>query len=154
MLIKINTHDSDYLESIIETLKQEFNVGTASKAVALTATAFKGCKVRLDDAEEKIEYLEAQLNELVNAYSDKLEADRTFQRILDLNVRNSPRALVSDMGLTSQASKGLNEIGVITLSDLLERSEVDILRANNIGSLALTQIKDTLAKTGLSLRTF
>jgi DNA-directed RNA polymerase alpha subunit len=59
---------------------------------------------------------------------------------------------VDDLELTVRSTNVLRHERIITIGDLVKKSDFDILRMENIGRKALNEIKESLAKHGLSLR--
>jgi DNA-directed RNA polymerase subunit alpha len=58
---------------------------------------------------------------------------------------------VDDLELTVRSANGLKAEGVYYVGDLIQRTEVELLKTPNLGKKSLTEIKDVLASRGLSL---
>lgn len=58
---------------------------------------------------------------------------------------------VDELELTVRSANCLKAENVYYIGDLVQRSEVELLRTPNLGKKSLTEIKDTLASRGLSL---
>lgn len=58
---------------------------------------------------------------------------------------------VDELELTVRSANCLKAENIYYIGDLVQRSEVELLRTPNLGKKSLTEIKDTLASHGLSL---
>jgi DNA-directed RNA polymerase subunit alpha len=58
---------------------------------------------------------------------------------------------VDDLELTVRSANCLKAEGIYYVGDLIQRTEVDLLKTPNLGKKSLTEIKDVLASRGLSL---
>lgn len=58
---------------------------------------------------------------------------------------------VDDLELTVRSANCLKAENIFYIGDLIQRSEVDLLKTPNLGKKSLTEIKDVLASKGLSL---
>lgn len=58
---------------------------------------------------------------------------------------------VDDLELTVRSANCLKAEQIIFIGDLVQRTEVELLKAPNLGKKSLTEIKDVLAQRGLSL---
>ena len=59
---------------------------------------------------------------------------------------------VEDLNLPNRASSALSEAGIRTLGGLTRKKESDLMTLDGIGKKAVNQIKDALAKFGLTLK--
>ena len=59
--------------------------------------------------------------------------------------------LVDDLELTVRSANCLKTEQIIYIGDLVQRTEVELLKTPNLGKKSLTEIKDVLAQRGLSL---
>lgn len=59
--------------------------------------------------------------------------------------------LVDDLELTVRSANCLKAENIFYIGDLIQRTEVDLLKTPNLGKKSLTEIKDVLANKGLSL---
>jgi len=62
------------------------------------------------------------------------------------------RRPIAELELSVRSRKALQRLGVITLGELTQRSEAELLSIKNFGQTSLTEIKQQLAANGLSLR--
>jgi len=59
---------------------------------------------------------------------------------------------VADLNLSVRARKCMTKLGIVTLGELTQRTERELLEAKNFGQTSLQEVKDKLAERGLSLR--
>lgn len=60
---------------------------------------------------------------------------------------------VSELELSVRARRCLQRLNIVTLQDLIQKSESELLATRNFGQTSLTEIKSRLAEFGLSLAT-
>ncbi len=60
-------------------------------------------------------------------------------------------SLVDDLELTVRSANCLKAESIYYIGDLIQRTEVELLKTPNLGKKSLTEIKDVLASRGLSL---
>jgi DNA-directed RNA polymerase subunit alpha len=58
---------------------------------------------------------------------------------------------VDDLELTVRSANCLKAENILLIGDLIQRTEVELLKTPNLGKKSLTEIKDVLAQRGLSL---
>jgi len=58
---------------------------------------------------------------------------------------------VDDLELTVRSANCLKAENIYYVGDLIQRTEVELLKTPNLGKKSLTEIKDVLATRGLSL---
>jgi len=58
---------------------------------------------------------------------------------------------VDDLELTVRSANCLKAESIFLIGDLIQRTEVELLKTPNLGKKSLTEIKDVLATRGLSL---
>ena len=58
---------------------------------------------------------------------------------------------VDDLELTVRSANCLKAENIYYIGDLIQRTEVELLKTPNLGKKSLTEIKDILASRGLSL---
>lgn len=73
--------------------------------------------------------------------------DTAFRPLID------PKLIcpVEDLELTVRSANCLKAEGIKYIGDLVQRTEVELLKTPNLGKKSLTEIKDVLAERGLSL---
>ena len=83
--------------------------------------------------------LEAEQTEEIPAISDEPEIDPILLRPVD------------DLELTVRSANCLKAESIYYIGDLIQRTEMELLKTPNLGKKSLTEIKDVLAARGLSL---
>ena len=83
--------------------------------------------------------LEAEQAEEAPAISDEPEIDPILLRPVD------------DLELTVRSANCLKAESIYYIGDLIQRTEMELLKTPNLGKKSLTEIKDVLASRGLSL---
>jgi DNA-directed RNA polymerase subunit alpha len=91
--------------------------------------------------------LHDQVSVFVNLEETAAEAPRHEEPEID------PLLLrpVDDLELTVRSANCLKAENIYYIGDLIQRSEVELLKTPNLGKKSLTEIKDVLAQRGLSL---
>jgi DNA-directed RNA polymerase subunit alpha len=103
------------------------------------------------DPEEAIRHAATILQDQLSAFVD-LEArseDKPQEEVGDVD----PILLrpVDDLELTVRSANCLKAESIYYIGDLIQRTEVELLKTPNLGKKSLTEIKDVLATKGLSL---
>ncbi len=103
------------------------------------------------DAEEAIRQaatiLQHQLSVFVDLQSDIVsEPEEAEDKIDPILLRP-----VDDLELTVRSANCLKAENIYYIGDLIQRTEVELLKTPNLGKKSLTEIKDVLASRGLSL---
>ncbi|MBE6423177.1 DNA-directed RNA polymerase subunit alpha [Succinivibrio dextrinosolvens] len=89
-----------------------------------------------------------QLNSFVDIRNSVAPAeDASFRPLID------PKLIcpVEDLELTVRSANCLKTEGIKYIGDLVQKTEVELLKTPNLGKKSLTEIKDVLAERGLSL---
>jgi DNA-directed RNA polymerase subunit alpha len=106
------------------------------------------------DPEEAIRRAAAILRDQLSAFVD-LEGDSAYSPNLegDKITPVDPLLLrpVDDLELTVRSANCLKAENIYLIGDLIQRTEVELLKTPNLGKKSLTEIKDVLATRGLSL---
>jgi DNA-directed RNA polymerase subunit alpha len=76
-------------------------------------------------------------------------ADRSLAEDEDKELLNKP---IDDIRLSVRAQKCLRKLNIHTLSDLIQRTDAELLGCKNFGITSLNEIKKAIGKLGLSLR--
>jgi len=91
--------------------------------------------------------LQQQLSVFVDLQGDEqVEQEKTEAEIDPILVRP-----VDDLELTVRSANCLKAENIYYIGDLIQRTEVELLKTPNLGKKSLTEIKDVLATHGLSL---
>ena len=103
------------------------------------------------DPEECIRRSATILQQQLTSFVD-LEADKEPEQAEDED-EVDPILLrpVDDLELTVRSANCLKAENLYYIGDLIQRTEVDLLKTPNLGKKSLTEIKDVLASKGLSL---
>jgi DNA-directed RNA polymerase subunit alpha len=63
------------------------------------------------------------------------------------------RRPVDDLGLSVRSANCLRAENIYVIGDLIQRTDTELLRTPNLGRSSLNEIKDVLARRGLTLGT-
>ena len=103
------------------------------------------------DPEEAIRHaatiLQDQLSAFVDLQATKVESTDTQESEIDPILLRP----VDDLELTVRSANCLKAESIYFIGDLIQRTEVELLKTPNLGKKSLTEIKDVLATKGLSL---
>jgi DNA-directed RNA polymerase subunit alpha len=103
------------------------------------------------DPEEAVRLAASILNEHLSVFI-ALKGEET-PGVADERPQFDPLLLrpVDDLELTVRSANCLKAENIFYIGDLIQRTEVDLLKTPNLGKKSLTEIKDVLASKGLSL---
>ena len=91
--------------------------------------------------------MQHQLSVFVDLKSDAIkEPEQQEDKIDPILLRP-----VDDLELTVRSANCLKAENIYYIGDLIQRTEVELLKTPNLGKKSLTEIKDVLASKGLSL---
>ena len=91
--------------------------------------------------------MQHQMNVFVDLKSDAVkEPEEQEDKIDPILLRP-----VDDLELTVRSANCLKAENIYYIGDLIQRTEVELLKTPNLGKKSLTEIKDVLASKGLSL---
>lgn len=91
--------------------------------------------------------LQQQLSVFVSLeHADEPEVEEPEEEIAPILLRP-----VDDLELTVRSANCLKAENIYYIGDLIQRTEVELLKTPNLGKKSLTEIKDVLASKGLSL---
>ena len=79
------------------------------------------------------------------------ESEHTDAEILEEKIDPVLLRSVDDLELTVRSANCLKAENIYYIGDLIQRTEVELLKTPNLGKKSLTEIKDVLATRGLSL---
>lgn len=91
--------------------------------------------------------LQQQLAVFVDLESEKLSEPEVHEDEIDPILLRP----VDDLELTVRSANCLKAESIYYIGDLIQRTEVELLKTPNLGKKSLTEIKDVLASRGLSL---
>jgi DNA-directed RNA polymerase subunit alpha len=107
------------------------------------------------DPEDAIRKAAGILRDQLSIFVDNLDGDETHQPTMDREKSTpiDPLLLrpVDDLELTVRSANCLKAENIYMIGDLIQRTEVELLKTPNLGKKSLTEIKDVLATRCLSL---
>jgi len=106
------------------------------------------------DPEQTIKLAATILHDQLSVFVDfEKVAEQTPEEVETEEEKFDPVLLrpVDDLELTVRSANCLKAENIFYIGDLIQRTEVELLKAPNLGKKSLTEIKDVLALKGLSL---
>ncbi len=105
------------------------------------------------DPEEAIRHSAAIMRDQLSAFANLTETTPGDEETKDEGPTIDPILLrpVDDLELTVRSANCLKAENIFLIGDLIQRTEVELLKTPNLGKKSLTEIKDVLATRGLSL---
>ncbi len=105
------------------------------------------------DAEDAIRRAATILQDQLSAFAilDKSTAGEAEQESSEPAIDPILLRPVDDLELTVRSANCLKAENIFRIGDLIQRTEVELLKTPNLGKKSLTEIKDVLATRGLSL---
>lgn len=106
------------------------------------------------DPEEAIKHAASILHDQLSVFVDfEKVKDQVLEEVVVEEQTFDPVLLrpVDDLELTVRSANCLKAENIFYIGDLIQRTEVELLRTPNLGKKSLTEIKDILAIKGLSL---
>ena len=105
------------------------------------------------DPEEAVRRAATILHEQVSVFVLLETTDRVASEMEDEGIDPLLLRSVDDLELTVRSANCLKAENIYFIGDLIQRTEVELLKTPNLGKKSLTEIKDVLANRGLSLGT-
>lgn len=103
------------------------------------------------DAEDAIKYASTILSDQLSSFVDftviEVEEEEEVQETVDPALLQA----IDELDLTVRSANCLKAENIYYVGDLIQRSEMELLKTPNLGKKSLTEIKDVLASKGLSL---
>ena len=103
------------------------------------------------DAEEAVRHAAKILHEQISVFVQLKESEISDAEILEERIDPVLLRSVDDLELTVRSANCLKAENIYYIGDLIQRTEVELLKTPNLGKKSLTEIKDVLATRGLSL---
>jgi DNA-directed RNA polymerase subunit alpha len=103
------------------------------------------------DAEEAIRRAATILQQQLAAFVDLKGENEPFVEQQEDEIDPILLRPVDDLELTVRSANCLKAENIYYIGDLIQRTEVELLKTPNLGKKSLTEIKDVLASRGLSL---
>ncbi|MGB5306943.1 MAG: DNA-directed RNA polymerase subunit alpha [Gammaproteobacteria bacterium] len=103
------------------------------------------------DPEEAIRYAATILQDQLSAFVDLQASTEELPTTAVADIDPVLLRSVDDLELTVRSANCLKAENIFFIGDLIQRTEVELLKTPNLGKKSLTEIKDVLATKGLSL---
>lgn len=103
------------------------------------------------DPEEAIRKAATILQEQLSVFVDLQADEQTQEEETGSDIDPILLRPVDDLELTVRSANCLKAENIYYIGDLIQRTEVELLKTPNLGKKSLTEIKDVLAQQGLSL---
>jgi DNA-directed RNA polymerase subunit alpha len=103
------------------------------------------------DPEEAIRHAATILQDQLSAFVDLQARSEDQPRTAESDIDPILLRPVDDLELTVRSANCLKAESIFYIGDLIQRTEVELLKTPNLGKKSLTEIKDVLATKGLSL---
>ena len=105
------------------------------------------------DTEEAVRRAATILHDQVSVFVLLETTDRAADEEVDERIDPLLLRSVDELELTVRSANCLKAENIYSIGDLIQRTEVELLKTPNLGKKSLTEIKDVLANRGLSLGT-
>lgn len=105
------------------------------------------------DPEEAIRHAGSILKDQLEIFVDLQGQDEGQEEAADVYIDPMLLRPVDELELTVRSANCLKAENIIYIGDLVQRTEVELLRTPNLGKKSLTEIKDVLSENGMALGT-
>ena len=103
------------------------------------------------DPEDAVRRAATILHEQISVFVRLEETGRSSGEVAEEKIDPLLLRPVDDLELTVRSANCLKAENIYFIGDLIQRTEVELLKTPNLGKKSLTEIKDVLASRGLSL---
>ena len=103
------------------------------------------------DAEEAVRTAADILTDQLSVFGDFTHRDRSAPKTAPTGVDPILLRPIDDLELTVRSANCLKAESIYYIGDLIQTTEVELLKTPNLGKKSLTEIKEVLAQRGLSL---
>jgi DNA-directed RNA polymerase subunit alpha len=103
------------------------------------------------DAEEAVRTAADILSDQLSVFGDFTHRDRGAAKPVASGVDPVLLRPIDDLELTVRSANCLKAESIYYIGDLIQKTEVELLKTPNLGKKSLTEIKEVLAQRGLSL---
>lgn len=103
------------------------------------------------DAEEAVRIAADILSDQLSVFGDFTHRDRGASKPSNSGVDPVLLRPIDDLELTVRSANCLKAESIYYIGDLIQKTEVELLKTPNLGKKSLTEIKEVLAQRGLSL---
>jgi DNA-directed RNA polymerase subunit alpha len=105
------------------------------------------------DAEEAVRTAASILTDQLSVFGDFTQRERGSKQQASAGVDPMLLRPIDDLELTVRSANCLKAESIYYIGDLIQKTEVELLKTPNLGKKSLTEIKEVLAQRGLSLGT-
>jgi len=103
------------------------------------------------DAEDAIKYASTILSDQLSSFVDFTVIEEKEEEPEEAPIDPELLQAIDELDLTVRSANCLKAENIYYVGDLIQRSEMELLKTPNLGKKSLTEIKDVLASKGLSL---
>ncbi len=103
------------------------------------------------EAEDAIKYASTILSDQLSAFVDFTIIEEVVPETVEQVIDPALLQAIDELDLTVRSANCLKAENIYYVGDLIQRSEMELLKTPNLGKKSLTEIKDVLASKGLSL---
>jgi DNA-directed RNA polymerase subunit alpha len=103
------------------------------------------------EAEDAIKYAATILSDQLTTFVDFTVIENNTPEVKDVVVDPTLLQAIDDLDLTVRSANCLKAENIYYVGDLIQRTEMELLKTPNLGKKSLTEIKEVLASKGLSL---
>lgn len=103
------------------------------------------------EAEDAIKYAATILSDQLTSFVDFTVIEESVTEPKQPSVDPALLQAIDDLDLTVRSANCLKAENIYYVGDLIQRTEMELLKTPNLGKKSLTEIKDVLASKGLSL---
>ena len=103
------------------------------------------------DPEEAIRKAATILQEQLSTFVDLQSKEEAKPQLMEVEIDPILLRPVDDLELTVRSANCLKAEQIYYIGDLVQKTEVELLKTPNLGKKSLTEIKDVLAMRGLAL---
>ncbi|NOQ94939.1 MAG: DNA-directed RNA polymerase subunit alpha [Methylophaga sp.] len=103
------------------------------------------------EAEDAIKYASTILSDQLSSFVDFTVIEPVVEEPVDEPIAPELLQAIDELDLTVRSANCLKAENIYYVGDLIQRSEMELLKTPNLGKKSLTEIKDVLASKGLSL---
>ena len=103
------------------------------------------------EAEDAIKYASTILSDQLSSFVDFKVIEEQVVEKLEPTIDPALLQAIDELDLTVRSANCLKAENIYYVGDLIQRSEMELLKTPNLGRKSLTEIKDVLATKGLSL---
>ena len=103
------------------------------------------------EAEDAIKYAATILSDQLTSFVDFTVIEESVAEPKQPTIDPALLQAIDDLDLTVRSANCLKAENIYYVGDLIQRTEMELLKTPNLGKKSLTEIKDVLASKGLSL---